>query len=69
MIISDMNYLESISEDVNGAGAAALLAKLSVNVDAQSDAAAEVTQTGYTSAQTGRKIVFYSSSVDLLGLT
>jgi hypothetical protein len=69
MIISDINYLENISEDVNGAGAAALLAALKINVDAQSDAAAVVNQEGYTSAQTGNKIVFYSSSIDLLGLT
>lgn len=70
MIISDLNYLEVVSEDaIEGSGRAELIAALLVNVDAQSDAFTNVVQDGYASAQTGNKITYYSSSIRLLGLT
>lgn len=55
MIISDINYLETVAEDVHGAGAR-LLASLTVSVTAPSYAAAVINQEGYASAQTSKKI-------------
>ncbi|WP_107669143.1 hypothetical protein [Cyanothece sp. BG0011] len=71
MLISDIQHLETVVEtdNIEGGGAAELIADILADVDAQSDAFAFVFQEAEAYAFTGLKEVSYASTILLEGLT
>jgi hypothetical protein len=70
MLISDISYLEVISEEnIEGSGRANFRSSKTLDIVAQSDADASSDEELVLTAETGFKAVFYSSSTTAVGLT
>ncbi len=71
MLISDINYLETVveSDNIEGSGDVDLIAELFADIQAQSEALAFITQNAEAQAFTGIKEATYDSIITLRGLT
>jgi hypothetical protein len=70
MLISDISYIENISEEnIEGSGRAAFTSSKLLDILAQSDAEASSTETLLLIAETGIKAIAYSSATTAVGLT